>query len=322
VTATLVGPRSWSGSRDDQTFTEYELVWLVRTTDTLDGPNVVMNCPGLPTVGSTWNIGNDSDQWAYCYPTLKVTMHGVQEGMPGYLWTVAQKFSTKPLIRCNDTPVQDPMQEPMKISGSFVKYTQEYRYDRFGNFLTNSALELLRGPDTEFDANRPTVRIEQNVLSLDLPTFSAMVDCVNAYPLWGLPARCIKLSEPTWERKTVGTCSYYYTRTLNFDINFNTFDRYVGDFGTMVLKGQWNTTTGAYVVSRGADRTNPQHFMRYVDIAGNPATVVLNGYGLPAGTTLNLGTGTSGGSTGPMGQIKIERYSEADFTLLNIPTSL
>ena len=35
-----------------------------------DGPQVVMNAPGLPIVGSFWNFDSDTDQWAFCHPDM------------------------------------------------------------------------------------------------------------------------------------------------------------------------------------------------------------------------------------------------------------
>lgn len=321
MTASLVGLLSWEGSRDSQTYRDYNAKFLIRTTSTSDGPLVVMNCPGLPAIGSIYSLGNDVDGWAFCYPDLKIKIHDEKEGDPANFWTAELKFSTKPLYRCMDTQVTDPMQEPQKVSGSFVKYTRERRFDRFGYLITNSALEPIRGGDVEFDANRPSIRIEQNVLSLDLPNLGGFVDTVNGYTLWGMPPRTIKLSDISWERKTYGVCNYYYTRTFNFDIDSSTFDRNIGDVGTQVLKGKWDPATGIYHVLAGADRFNPQHFIRYEDINGNPATVVLNGAGLPSGSVIITGTGTGTSGSGGAGFIHIEAYPESDFTYLGIPTT-
>ena len=318
-----LGILTWEGSRDGETHRDYDVTYLVQCNEGEQiGPHQIMNSSVLPQMGDLYAIGGDTDNYAYCHPDMKISLKDAKDGELGVNWKVQMKFSTRAIERCMNGERTDPTTEPQKVSGSFVKFTQEYRYDRFGNFVTNSALEPIRGPDSEFDANRPTVRIEQNRYSLDLSTLANMVDTVNNSPLWGLPKRCIKLSDVTWERKIYGKCSFYFTRTFNFDINYNTFDRAVGDFGTMVLKGQWNQTTKSWAVDPTADRNNPQHFMKYTDIIGNTCPVVLNGYGLPAGTTATIGTGTSGSATGPEGQLLIQHYYESDFTQLGIPTDL
>ena len=236
----------WGGKRDQDGFREFTVSHRVKTTDLLDGPYTVMFASGLPAIGSVWNFGNDLDVWAFCYPDMDVKRHPtIAEGEKGYWWQVDQKFSTKPLSRCQDTQVEDPLLEPQKVSGNFGKFTIEAVYDRFGNLLKSSSHEQLRGRQVEFDNNKPSVTIEQNVASLGLSTFAQMIDTVNDAPMWGLPARCVKLSNAPWSRKVYGQCHYYYTRTFEFDIDYNTFDRSSLDEGTKALHGHWGVGTGS-----------------------------------------------------------------------------
>lgn len=318
------------------------------------GPAEVMNTPGLPLPGSFWLMDNDIDIWAFCYPFMDCKPHAHKEGHPVQFWTVNQKFSTKPLKRCQDTTIENPLLEPFKISGSFVKYSKEAAKHFNGEMIKSSSHEPLKGPAVEFDRNRPTVRIEQNVASLELDIFSQMIDCLNDAPLWGLGPRCIKLSQPSWTRQLYGTCTFYYTRVFEFDIDYDTFDREAPDEGTKVLRGHWrfkpkaSVGTGTGTANQNAwvldlidgnvpDHTNPSHFCRYKDRNGENARTLLNGYGLPAETTVMLGTGTfigtgsgSGFGTGTgtsaihspeAAQIKIQGYKEANFLLLGVPTS-
>jgi hypothetical protein len=67
------------------------------------------------------------------------------------------------------------------------------------------------------------------------------------------------------------------------------------------------------------DLNNPQHFNRFQDRRGELTRVVLNGLGVPAGVTVGSGTGFASG--GP-GQIIVQKYSESNFFLLGIPTTL
>lgn len=323
MTAKLLGPIWWEMDREDEGHRNYKIKWRIKTTDVNDGPAVILTCPGLPVIGDPWIFGNDNDPWAFCYPT-GVVRSQLQEGDPTFYWILEQKFSTKPLKRCQETQIDDPLDEPQKVSGTFVKYTEEARTDLNEKFLITSSLEPLRGPQVEFDANRPTVKIEQNVLDLELPLFTPMVDQVNGATMWGLPARCVKLSNASWERKLYGICHYYYTRTFDFDINFNTFDRVVPDLGTQVLNGVFDAITGNYTTKNIQPgnvtpvATNPQHFIKYLDRTGNPASVLLNGAGLPADTYVGPGTGTT---TGRPSSIFIQKYNNADFLTLNVPTS-
>jgi len=320
--------RTWNGERNDEGHRTFYMEHLVEVTDPKnDGPLTVMNCPGLPAIGAVFNFGNDTDLWAFCWPTRKVTPFEQKSGEIVQYWLATSMFSTKPIPskRCQDTSIEDPLLEPMKISGSFVKTTEEAVYDRYGNLLKNSAHERFKGPLVEFDVSRPTVRIEQNVASLDLGTVASMVDCVNDAPLWGLPARCIKLSAPEFTRELYGVCNFYYKRIFNFDIRYDTFDRFIPDIGTKVLNGHWSTDrSGRWVLDNinGAapNPNNPQHFNRYKDRNGETSIVVLNGAGLPADSY--VGTGTDTDPTGPGYVYSVEKYNEANFLLLNIPTSL
>ncbi len=318
------GPRVKELTRDTEGHRDYRVEHIVVTTDSLDGPQVVMNAVGLPVIGSLWAFGNDLDVWAFCYPDMKVSVHQQKKGDATQYWKVEQKFSTRPLNRCQDETIEDPLLEPQKVSGSFVKYTQEVSEDRWGDAIKTSSHELIHGPQVEFDHNRPTVRIEQNVASLELALFTSMIDTLNDATLWGLGPRRIKLSNTTWERKIFATCDYYYTRVFDFDIDFGTFDREVLDEGTKALHGEWDTEAGCEgsawqlieICGEEPDPTNPSHFSRYKDRNDENTRVILDGEGKPWENAIETGTGTP--DTGP-GKIPVEYYNESNFLLLGIP---
>lgn len=323
MTATLKGPYSWKATRDRDGSRTYKVKYLV-LCDKLDGPQQATLAPGLPTVGSTYALDNDADLWAYCMPDLDVTP--VVEGEPNEQFFVECTFSTRGMPRCNTSEVGDPLLEPQQVSGSFTRYSTEAVRDRFGNQLVNSAFEQLRGPQVEFDANRPSVKVVQNVASLGLATFSPMVDTVNAYTLWGLPPRTIKLSSASWERKYQGACTAYYTRTFEFDINYNTWDKVLLDEGTKALYGEWadvaGTAGGSYwklknIGGSPPNRFNPAHFVRVKDRNGENMRVILDGKGVP----FDADNTTTGTGDDQVGLIYVQYYQESDFLLLGIPTS-
>lgn len=303
------GRYRWSLVRDEEGHRTYRLTTLVRTTSTEDGPQTVMNTPGLPVVGSLWTFGNDLDPWAFCYPSMRVTVHQEKKGHPNKEWEVEQIFSTRPLNRCQDTTIDDPLLEPDKISGNFVKYTREAKQDNTGELVDSSSNEPFRGPQAEIDANRPTVRIAQNIGSLGLEVFSEMVDTVNDDSLWGLSARKIKLSNVSWERKLYGLCTFYYTRIFEFDVNFKTFDLKVPDEGTKVLAGNWSEADPpVWVPGVGLDKENPTHFIRSVDRFGNIQRTLLDGDGNPVTDIANKV------------MLTFEVYEESNFLTLGIPS--
>lgn len=300
----------WSLERDAEGHRDYKVTHLVRS-ETTDGPATAINASGLPAVGSVWNFDDDIDLWAFCLPTASVTIHQEKEGDPNRWWRVTQTFTTRPHSRCQDESIEDPLLEPQKVSGSFVKYTKEVTHDRNDVPIMSSSKEFFRGPQVEFDHNRPTVRVGQNVASLGLATFSQMIDKVNDAALWGLPVRTIKLSNVTWERKYYGLCNVYYTRVFDFDINFDTFDREIVDEGTKWLDGDIVGEEGAtaYQKATGMVKTNPVHFARAKDRRGENMRVLLDGNGEPLGDDVD-----------PV-KIDVEYYGEANLLLLGIPTS-
>lgn len=291
----LMGVVTWSMERDAAGHRHYTVLHKVHTDSYLDGPATVLLTPGLPLPGSFWGFGNDIDLWAFCLPQVKVSVFQQREGDRHVFWITEHKFSTLPYAnlpgrsgnRCQDAQIEDPLLEPPLVSGSFTKYTEEATHDRFGLRILNSAHEPVRGPQVEFDHNRPTVRIEMNLPALNLYILSRMVDTVNSVPMWGMPRRCVKLSNAAWERKFYGLCYVYYTLTLDFDISFSTFDRNILDEGSKVLNGHWSTTTAEWVLDDVAsglppNRNNPAHFIRAKDRNEENITLILNGQGEPA----------------------------------------
>jgi hypothetical protein len=282
-------------NRDEDGHREYKIKYQVFSTTGTDLPAAVLQTPGLPLPYSFWLLDSDVDVFAWCkWDAEVVPGPGQVEGEPINLWNVDLTFTTKPPKGyCRTIQVEDPLLEPIKISGSFVKYTEQVSRDRFGLPIVTSSYEQIRGPQVEFDKNRANVKFEYNVPSLNFALVASLVDHLNGQELWGLPPRTIKLSQWDWERQYWGQCSVYYKWTLHFDIRFDTFDRNVLDEGTKVLNGHWGTD-GRWkldnINGQPPNPLNPQHFKRFQDRAGNTSRVILNGAGLPSG--VEVGTGS------------------------------
>jgi len=310
MSATVQGLRAtWGGDRDQEGHRTYHVVHIVRALRS-DGPYVVMQASGLPVVGSSWAFGNDFDPWAFCTPEMRVSIHKEKEGDFSsrtnslQYWRVRQTFTTKPLNRCQDESIEDPLLEPPRYGGSFVKYVKEVQKDKDGNAILTSSRELVKGSLVEFDHNRPTVWVEMNSASLGLSTFAAMVDNVNDGAMWGLSARCVKLSNVTWERKIYGTCDFYYTRRFDFDIRYDTFDTSPIDSGVKAF-GHWDP--------EDKDTwTTTDHLLAYKDKQGNYGRVMLNGAGIPIADDAD-----------PVNipGAPVEYYPETNFFILGIPAS-
>lgn len=312
-------------SRDNEGHREFWVTHQVKMDSTNYGPKSALDCPGIPAVGSRWNFGGDYDYWCFCHPDARISFEPSKGERPVKA-LVSQKFSTRPIKRCQDNDIEDPLLEPQKVGGSFVKYTKEAKYDRYGEAIRTSSHEIIHGPQVEIDANRPQVWIEQNVGTLELATFSQMVDTVNSTAMWGLSARCVKLSNVTWERKIWHTCSYYYTRRFEFDIDYNTFDRNIVDEGWKALNGQWaddGTWDLIDINGTAPDPNNPSHFIRIKDRAGENMKCLLDGTGKPLAVDFSTGTGTAGAATDVenIPNSPIQFYDQSNFFLLGIPAS-
>jgi hypothetical protein len=295
ATLLLPGPKVFSVVRDDIGHRDYKIKFLVLSTTGLDGPAAVLQTPGLPLPYSWWIIGGDQDLWAWCKWNAEVQKApGQEDADPITHWDVILDFTTKPPKEyCREVQVEDPLLEPIAVSGSFVKYTEQATMDRFGLPIVNSAFEQIRGPIVEFDKNRATVHIEYNVPQLLAEIVAPLINAVNGSTMWGLPPRTIKLSSWSWDRKYWGQCFVYYRWKFDFDIRFDTFDRNVLDEGTKVLNGHWGADGHYHLDNIGGfspNPFNPQHFKRFQDRAGNVSRVILNGQGLPAGEITGTGT--------------------------------
>lgn len=314
MTATLIpGQATWSSQRDDTGQRSYTISHKVSTDSYLDGPAVVMNTPGLPQIGDTWNFDNDIDIWAFCDAYMKVSVLGGDDDSKCKYWRVEQKFSTTAGFRCMDTERASPLTEPVKVSGTFVKYTQAVQKDRHNDFVMSSSFEPIVGAAMERDYNRPTVQIEQNVPDLMLWVVCQMLDRVNSVGMWGLLPRCVKLSSFSWERLYYGKCNIFYKRTMGFDIRYDTFDPKICDFGTKALNGYAHPETGVWTllpIPGAPSRYNPDHFCVIKDKYGETSPSLLNGAGIPL----------SGINTVPV-EATIELYDEANFFILGIPAT-
>lgn len=305
------GFKSWKVSRDNEGHRTYKVRFRIQgqsSADSLLGPAAVLQTLGLPVYGEVWAINSDLDVYAYCKQDVDIEPV-VDDGDPVPQWDATYTFSTlAESKRCHENQIDDPLLVPDRVSGDSIRYTQEETTDRFGNPLRTSSHEQLRGPQVEFDHSRDQVVVEQNVADLELATLVAMRDTVNSTEQWGLPARCIKLSSFSWERKYYGTCQVYYTRRLTFETNLVTdpytgaissgWDRDLLDEGTKVLHGHWSSgtvgtgspATDEWVLDnidgKAPDPSNPGHFDQFKDRNGENARVVLNGAGRPAFTSV------------------------------------
>lgn len=361
ATAIVGGQTRWEGSRDAEGHRTYKL--HVQTLGTqYDGPAVHMQTPGLPLPGSVWAYDNDVDVWAWCDGSAVLTPRQ-GAGQVNIVYDHVYTYSTKPRGRrgnkaddrgarkkCSDVTITNPLAEPPKRSGGTVRNTEQYEYDKDGTRLRTTSFEPLYGPAIEFDRSRDQVTVEFNDVNLNYAKYKVLVDTVNDRTLWGLPARCWKLTEWHWDWKLYGTCLFYVTHRFVFESNasvapaatsrlgsgltfvdkfsgnsylvpagtvYSRWDHYVPDLCTLCTFGTWDKTVPNAPVwvpaggGAGPDYTKPANY----DVIPTPRK----------GVTGNVSRVLSAANRGQPAQTeldeiiwRIQAYQETDF-LSQIP---
>lgn len=330
MAATLIGPidiilnQREDGHRTYKVPFKVEVSDLGGANDLGDGPLIASQAAGIPTTGSVYSFGNDVDFNAFCSPEFSVRRApGTDEDGKIKVFVVEKTFTTLPNKRCQDEQFEDPLLEPQKVSGGFLQFTREFFRNFDGSLIKSSSHEPIRGPDVEFEDGWDFVRVEQNVADLQLALVTSLKHHLNSGVMWGLPARTIKFSNFNWEQKFFGTCDFYYTRTLEFGVMFEGWDRVILDRGTRVLFGEWSEDGTRWVVKDlpdgggTPDSNNPAHFVRFKDQQGENRDTILDGTGRPFdGTEAGAGTATGGSAA----TINVQAYNEADLFQLGIPS--
>ena len=293
---TYAGLIDATASYENDGHRNYELVFRVISSTKNDLGAQASVTAGLPVVGASYSIGNDSDTWAYCLPGWKCRREFKDPGKPNH-WLVTVPYSTKPLSRCQTTSIENPLLEPPKISGSFVKYTKQLHEDRNGDPYRSSTGEPLVGKETEVDDDRLQVVISQNQSAHNLSTVDSLMNKLNNATLWGLSSEKVKLSGCRFEQRWYAVCTEYWNFTYEFDIR-DSWTQELADKGRMKL-------------STGGTATNPDHWEVAKDRFGENLPVMrLDTNGQPIVT-----------DTQTPATISREPYSTGNLLLLGIPSS-
>lgn len=294
--ATLWGPREPVLERDENGHRTYSIDWLINASVS-EGPQAISFCPGIPQIGDPWTYNGDYDLWAYCTPAWKI--RPVLTDEPGCWWILSQKFTTYPITRCMDFPIEEPLLEPWKVNGRFNREQEEARLDKNGLPILSSSFEQMRGITK--DVSKPTVSVSGNVATLDLALITSRIHTVNDSFLWGLEAGKIKFSDFSWQENFCQICYKYYTISYEFEIDWNGWNS--REFVDMGSKELWHPD---------ADPTDARNFVHKQDGQGELEVFPLKDYRKWRGFVLD----------GYPDTIVPELYEESNFLDLNIPISL
>lgn len=293
MVAAVARPIQSEISWDPEQHRQYTSTYMVLTDDKNDGPITAIQASGIPAYRSPYAFGNDTDPWAFC-SSIQARLTKVED--TARQWTVTVTHSTRPAERCADFQIDNPLDEPFKISGSFAQFTRPATVDRNGLSITNSVQEPFV-PAIEIDDSRKVLVIEKNLPTIDLDDWADYADTVNSGTLWGLSSRKIKLNQWRFTVLYYGVCNYYVNNVWEFHINKDKWNHKVIDAGFRHLDG--GAAPNYKTIMDTVDQ--PRHQPTPLDGSGN--ILDLTG-GLPPYT------------------FNFEIYREKDFTAIGLPAVL
>lgn len=251
-----VHPSGRGGSIERDGLKEYSVIYKVVTNDKRDGPAIVRTAFGIPSIGDTYSVGNESDLSGVC-----VRKEVRQDQDCPFEWEVECFFSTD-LGEKPPTQFSTPLDEPAEISFGF----QERRIlipGRFNNPIgppADGAWQAgiyapngdLFDPQPEATIADPVWTISKNVQSVSYPTFLALANSVNSDTFQGVSPRQLMLKPPRAVRKYHKVIGFYFTISYDIIYRFETWDIQILNQGYFYWPGGkpasvWSTTTLASV---------------------------------------------------------------------------
>lgn len=194
-------------------------------TDRLDGPLIAADSNGIPTYGYPFQwMGGNFDYWAFC-KSADVQMEGrIKDGTGNerIKWIVTSTHSSVPSDGSNDnqTPRDNPLEDPPVISGTFNSSTTDAYRDKDENEIRNSALGLYN-PTPQKDIRVDTLKISYNSANIDLGFRAQYMNeaVVNSDTIWGLQARQAKLVRWDYQVLYAGINMSYIKNNFEFHIS-------------------------------------------------------------------------------------------------------
>lgn len=223
---------SSEGGTDTEGNRTYVVTAQVKTSARGDGSIIVIAGLGLDLT-SFYAVGNESDPGAF-FTSAYATPKSKNKSLT--TWTVKINYSSKAKDKVNVTQVDDPLDEPPQISGSFVEYLKIVEEDKDGVVIANTAGDPFDPPILDEDG-RPTIVIVKNFAELDLPRLADYYGAVNSDPFFGLSVRTVRFSSLSWSQKYRGSGIPYYPVSMGFEIKKDKWDIKILNRGYAVLDG-------------------------------------------------------------------------------------
>ncbi len=253
----------------------YAVDFLVERSDddeTLYRPSSVATVVGIPQTGDALNLPDEVDLNAFCQPAQRIRRRNAGDPGAQEQWVVSRTFSTptkrNTQRRCGTTTFDNPLTEPRSVKGGFTKTSEEAQYtsDDPPKPITNSAHEFFKGELLTRRKGQPYIELEANYASINLTLVAGLLESTNVAAMWGLAENTIAFTDFSWEELLYGSCFKYFPVAMRFDISLSTWATVLTDEGTRKL-------------IPGGDKTNPDHFVKATDKAGNEKKIWLDGNG-------------------------------------------
>lgn len=191
---------------------DYESVYEVITNAKTDGPITARQSVGIPAYREPYRWFGDVNNWAFCNG-LETSLREVDKTKK--VWRIKVTHSTRATSRDN-TPRENPLDEPPELSGSFVEGSRIVYKDKDGAFIRNSAGQQFVG-GLEQPEGYDTLSYKVNTATIDLALRASLANKVNSAALWGLPARCVWFKQWQWVVRYFGN-EDFVANTMEFYI--------------------------------------------------------------------------------------------------------
>ena len=229
MTVAAANPISSELETDEEMHRTYTSYYEVQTsTRNTHSPISVCQASGIPTYGSTYSWGLDTDNWAWCN-SIRAKLREDQK-TTAKLWSVTVTHTTRPKLRCSDVQIENPLDEPYFLSGSFMQFRKPATQNNAGDAIFNTVGEPFI-PAIERDDSRDTLIIEKNTATIDLALRDSFRDAVNSVDIWGLPPHTVKLQQWAWDIAYFGVCNAYVRNRLEFHINTTEYENFQTGIG-------------------------------------------------------------------------------------------
>jgi hypothetical protein len=279
-------------------------------------PREIANASGIPTYGTSYTWNGVNDFWAFCRSASVKYGERVRGGGSDLArWMVTIRHSSKPAKGSNDTQTErdDPVDDPIIVSGSYSPFRKNTDLDKDGNPIQNTA-GFPYDPAVATDGNYLVIKLSMNTYTISLATWAAFgaveEGVVNNGLFWGLPARSVKLRKWGFAVQYAGETGPYIKHDFEFWISqrAHAASPCVGPSGAV----GWYTTlpnTGAGYFEGGT--FTEDKYRLFKDREENP---------VPVGRLACDGDALSPGSTLKFNVFAVEH--ELNFGALPVPSSL